>query len=54
MSAALPRIALTLPVKKIAAQSETGPATTILAGISGGMVSVASSVALILIGVGVG
>jgi K(+)-stimulated pyrophosphate-energized sodium pump len=41
------------PVKKIAAQSETGPATTILAGISGGMVSVASSVALILIGVGV-
>ncbi len=41
------------PVKKIARQSETGPATTILAGISAGMVSVAASVALILIGVGV-
>jgi K(+)-stimulated pyrophosphate-energized sodium pump len=41
------------PVKKIARQSETGPATTILAGISGGMVSVAGSVVLILIGVGV-
>ncbi len=39
------------PVQKIAAQSETGPATTILAGISAGMVSVASSVALILVGV---
>jgi K(+)-stimulated pyrophosphate-energized sodium pump len=39
-------------VKKIARQSETGPATTVLAGISAGMVSVASSVALILIGVG--
>ena len=41
------------PVKKIAAQSETGPATTILAGISGGMVSVAGSVTLILAGVGI-
>jgi K(+)-stimulated pyrophosphate-energized sodium pump len=41
------------PVKKIARQSETGPATTILAGISGGMVSVASSVALIVIGIGI-
>jgi K(+)-stimulated pyrophosphate-energized sodium pump len=41
------------PVKKIARQSETGPATTVLAGISGGMISVASSVVLILIGVGV-
>ncbi len=41
------------PVKKIAAQSETGPATTVLSGISAGMVSVAASVALILIGVGV-
>ena len=41
------------PVKKIAEQAETGPATTILAGISGGMVSVAGSVALILVGVGV-
>ena len=39
-------------VKKIAKQSETGPATTVLAGISAGMVSVASSVVLILIGVG--
>ena len=41
------------PVKKIADQSETGPATTVLGGISTGMVSVAASVALILIGVGV-
>jgi K(+)-stimulated pyrophosphate-energized sodium pump len=41
------------PVKKIARQSETGPATTILGGISAGMVSVAASVALILVGVGV-
>jgi len=41
------------PVKKIAQQSETGPATTVLSGISTGMVSVAASVALILIGVGV-
>jgi K(+)-stimulated pyrophosphate-energized sodium pump len=39
------------PVKKIAKQSETGPATTVLSGISTGMVSVASSVILILIGV---
>jgi len=41
------------PVKKIAQQTETGPATTILSGISTGMVSVAASVALIVIGVGV-
>ena len=41
------------PVKKIARQSETGPATTVLGGISAGMVSVAASVILILIGVGV-
>jgi K(+)-stimulated pyrophosphate-energized sodium pump len=41
------------PVKKIARQSETGPATTILGGISAGMVSVAASVVLIVIGVGV-
>ena len=41
------------PVKKIAEQSETGPATTILGGISTGMVSVAASVVLILIGVGI-
>jgi len=39
------------PVKKIAKQSETGPATTVLSGVSTGMVSVAGSVALILIGV---
>ena len=41
------------PVKKIAAQSETGPATTVLSGISAGMVSVAASVILILVGIGV-
>ena len=41
------------PVKKIASQSETGPATTILSGISAGMVSVAASVILILVGIGV-
>ncbi len=41
------------PVKKIAAQTQTGPATTILSGISAGMVSVAASVLLILTGVGV-
>jgi K(+)-stimulated pyrophosphate-energized sodium pump len=41
------------PVKKIAQQTETGPATTILSGISAGMVSVASSVVLIVIGVGI-
>ncbi len=41
------------PVKQIAAQSETGPATVILAGISAGMVSVAASVALIASAVGV-
>ena len=41
------------PVKKIAEQSETGPATTILGGISAGMVSVAASVVLIVLGVGV-
>ncbi len=41
------------PVKNIADQAETGPATTVLGGISTGMVSVAASVVLILIGVGV-
>ncbi|BAN01059.1 sodium-translocating pyrophosphatase [Ilumatobacter coccineus] len=41
------------PVKKIAKQSETGPATTVLSGISFGMISVAASVVLILVGVGV-
>lgn len=41
------------PVKKIASQTETGPATTILGGISAGMVSVAASVGLLSIGVAV-
>ncbi len=41
------------PVKRIAAQAETGPATTVLSGISAGMVSVASSVILVLVGVAV-
>jgi K(+)-stimulated pyrophosphate-energized sodium pump len=41
------------PVKKIAGQAETGPATTILGGISAGMISVAASVILVVIGVGV-
>ncbi|HUS41811.1 MAG TPA: sodium-translocating pyrophosphatase [Ilumatobacteraceae bacterium] len=41
------------PVKKIAGQAETGPATTILSGISAGMQSVAASVGLILAGVGI-
>jgi K(+)-stimulated pyrophosphate-energized sodium pump len=40
-------------VKKIAKQSETGPATTVLSGISIGMMSVFASVALILVGIGV-
>ena len=37
--------------EKIAAQTETGPATTVLSGISAGMVSVAASVMLIAAGV---
>jgi K(+)-stimulated pyrophosphate-energized sodium pump len=41
------------PVRQIAAQSETGPATTILKGISAGMVSVAASVLLLLLGIGI-
>ncbi len=41
------------PVKKIASQSETGPATTILGGISAGMISVGASVALVAVGIGV-
>jgi len=41
------------PVKKIAAQSETGPATTILGGISAGMISVGASVVLVVAGIGV-
>jgi K(+)-stimulated pyrophosphate-energized sodium pump len=41
------------PVKKLAAQAQTGPATTILGGISSGMVSVAASVALVAAGIGI-
>ncbi len=41
------------PVKKIAEQTETGPATTILGGISTGMISVAASILLILVGIGI-
>ena len=41
------------PVKRIAAQAETGPATTVLSGISAGMVSVAASVVLVAVGIGV-
>ncbi|MFP5321869.1 MAG: sodium-translocating pyrophosphatase [Acidimicrobiia bacterium] len=41
------------PVKKIAGQAETGPATTVLGGISAGMVSVAASVVLIGVGIGI-
>jgi K(+)-stimulated pyrophosphate-energized sodium pump len=41
------------PVKRIASQSQTGPATTILGGVSAGMISVAASVVLIGLGVGV-
>ena len=40
------------PVKQIAQQSETGPATVILKGISSGMISVGASVALIALAVG--
>ena len=40
------------PVKKIADQTKTGPATTILGGISAGMISVAASVGLLVLGVG--
>ena len=39
------------PVRRIAAQAETGPATTVLSGVSAGMVSVAASVILIAVGV---
>ena len=39
------------PVRRIAAQAETGPATTVLSGVSAGMVSVAASVGLITLGV---
>ncbi|NND75241.1 MAG: sodium-translocating pyrophosphatase [Ilumatobacter sp.] len=41
------------PVKDIAQQTETGPATTVLKGISIGMVSVFASVGLILVGIAV-
>ncbi|MGE4567112.1 MAG: sodium-translocating pyrophosphatase [Acidimicrobiales bacterium] len=41
------------PVKKIADQTKTGPATTILGGISAGMISVAASVGLLVLGIGV-
>ncbi len=41
------------PVRRIAAASETGAATTILAGISAGMLSVASAVVLVVIAIGV-
>jgi K(+)-stimulated pyrophosphate-energized sodium pump len=41
------------PVKQIAKQSETGPATTVLSGVSAGMISVGASVLLVVIGIGV-
>jgi len=41
------------PVKKIAEQTKTGPATTILGGISAGMISVAASVGLLASGIGI-
>ncbi len=41
------------PVKAIARDTETGPATTVLKGISVGMISVGASVILLLIGIGV-
>jgi len=41
------------PVKRIARQSETGPATTVLSGVSAGLQSVASAVVLICVAVAV-
>lgn len=41
------------PVKDIAQQTETGPATTILKGISAGMISVGASVFLLIVGIAV-
>jgi len=41
------------PVKQIAEQSETGPATVIIKGISAGMISVAASVILLVVGIGI-
>ncbi len=40
-------------VKNIAKQTETGPATTVLSGISSGMMSVGASVVLVVIGIAV-
>ena len=40
------------PVRQIAKQTTTGPATTILSGISAGMISVAASVGIIVLAVG--
>jgi K(+)-stimulated pyrophosphate-energized sodium pump len=40
-------------VKNIAKQAETGPATTVLSGISSGMMSVGASVVLVVIGIAV-
>jgi K(+)-stimulated pyrophosphate-energized sodium pump len=40
-------------VKNIAKQAETGPATTVLSGISSGMMSVGASVILVVIGIAV-
>ncbi len=41
------------PVKRIARQSETGPATTVLSGLSAGLLSAGSAVVLIIAAVGV-
>jgi len=41
------------PVRSIAARGETGPATVVLGGLSAGMISVAASVVLVVLGVGV-
>ena len=41
------------PVKQIAGQAETGPATVIIKGISAGMISVAASVILLVVGIGI-
>jgi K(+)-stimulated pyrophosphate-energized sodium pump len=40
------------PVKKIAGQSQTGPATNILGGVYTGMISVGAAVTVIVVGVG--
>ncbi len=41
------------PVKQIAKQAETGPATTVLSGISAGKISVGASVLLVVLGTGI-